>query len=46
MTLIHRRDPTRNMARFYALSVQADLLAGLDLGSGVRPDRKAGARAA
>jgi predicted DNA-binding WGR domain protein len=31
MTLIHRRDPTRNMARFYALSVQADLLAGWTL---------------
>jgi predicted DNA-binding WGR domain protein len=31
MTLIRRRDPTRNMARFYALSVQADLLAGWTL---------------
>ena len=27
MTLIHHRGPTRNVARFYALSVQADLLA-------------------
>jgi predicted DNA-binding WGR domain protein len=31
MTLIHRRDPTRNMAWFYAMSVQADLLAGWTL---------------
>lgn len=31
MTLIHRRDPSRNMARFYALSVQADLLTGWSL---------------
>lgn len=31
MTLIHRRDPSRNMARFYALAVQSDLLAGWSL---------------
>jgi predicted DNA-binding WGR domain protein len=31
MTLLHRRDPTRNMARFYALCVQGDLLAGWGL---------------
>ena len=31
MTLIHCRDPARRMARFYALSVQADLLAGWSL---------------
>ncbi|HSU04956.1 MAG TPA: WGR domain-containing protein [Acetobacteraceae bacterium] len=26
--LIHRRDPERNMARFYAVRLQADLLDG------------------
>ncbi len=31
MTLIRRRDPTRRMARFYAVSIQADLLAGWSL---------------
>jgi predicted DNA-binding WGR domain protein len=31
MTLIHRRDPARRMARFYALAVQGDLLAGWSL---------------
>ena len=28
MILIRRRDPARRMARFYALGMQADLLAG------------------
>jgi predicted DNA-binding WGR domain protein len=28
MLTIHRRDPSRNMARFYAISLQADLLDG------------------
>ena len=28
MILIRRRDPNRRMARFYALGMQADLLAG------------------
>ena len=28
MTRLQRRDPARNMARFCALSLQADLLAG------------------
>jgi predicted DNA-binding WGR domain protein len=31
MTLIHRRDPARRMARFYALGVQADLWSGCSL---------------
>jgi predicted DNA-binding WGR domain protein len=31
VTLIHRRDPGRNMARFYAMAVQADLLGGWSL---------------
>ena len=31
MRIIRRRDPTRRMARFYALGVQADLLAGWGL---------------
>ena len=31
MTLIHRRDPARRMARFYSLAVQADLLSGWSL---------------
>lgn len=35
MTTIHRRDPARRMARFYALAVQADLLCG---GSGAGSD--------
>lgn len=26
--LLHRRDPDRNMARFYAVRIQADLLGG------------------
>lgn len=28
MLTIHRRDPSQNMARFYAVSLQADLLDG------------------
>jgi predicted DNA-binding WGR domain protein len=28
MLIIHRRDPDRRMARFYAVALQADLLAG------------------
>jgi predicted DNA-binding WGR domain protein len=28
VTTIHRRDPARNMARFYALAVQSELLGG------------------
>jgi predicted DNA-binding WGR domain protein len=28
VTLMYRRDPARNMARFYHLGLQADLLAG------------------
>jgi predicted DNA-binding WGR domain protein len=31
MTLLHRRDPTRNMARFYAMAYQGDLLDGWGL---------------
>jgi predicted DNA-binding WGR domain protein len=31
VTTIHRRDPARRMARFYALAVQADLLSGWSL---------------
>jgi predicted DNA-binding WGR domain protein len=44
MTLIHRRDPARNMARFYALAVQADLLAGWSLVREWGTDRAAGSR--
>jgi hypothetical protein len=41
MTLIHRRDPTHNMALLSLLRTGRS--AGrLDLGSGVGPDRKAG----
>jgi predicted DNA-binding WGR domain protein len=31
VTLIHRRDPARSMARLYALAVEADLLPGWSL---------------
>jgi predicted DNA-binding WGR domain protein len=31
VTLIHRRDRARNMARFYALAFRADLLSGWSL---------------
>ena len=29
MTLIHRRDPARNMARFYLIDTHADLFGGV-----------------
>ena len=41
MILIRRRDPDRRMARFYALGMQADLLAGWAL---VREWRRIGRR--
>jgi predicted DNA-binding WGR domain protein len=43
MLTVHRREPARNMARFYAVSLQADLLNGWSVvrewGRIVRPGR-------
>ena len=40
MIYLTKRDPVKNMARFYALDLQPTLFGGWAVGEGVGPDRR------